>query len=260
MTKWDKWVIFDMDNTLINTEPLYMAAVDRFVAFMVRLGFDKTLVAKRQAEIDGELLTKMGYSTDRFAESFELTLREFESNRRTGDGDIPVSKAHSEQRVELVRDMAMEVFNQKSVEYDYAAAAVRDIVGQGYKVGVITAGERWVQMKRFDDLSMRNLFHDCWVVLNKDTQVFMDFSLKNSVDRARSWMIGDSIKSDILPAAEAGLNTIHLKTSNWQARDGDSKLPARRVVSIKDLSEAPNVIRAVTQYGWAYAPKESFQI
>ena len=238
------WVIFDMDNTLINTEPLYLDAIKDFLTLMVAWGFDRDEVAKRQAAIDAGLLTKMGYSTDRFAESFEQTLREFE-NKRITDGSAPWKVGVLDGRVAKVREIAMDVFNQKSPEYEYAMDAVREIVAAGFKIAVVTAGERWVQIKRFDDLTMRNLFHDCWVVLRKDKRVFQDFIAKHNVDISRSWMIGDSLKSDILPAIDAGLRAIHLRTSNWSARDGDSQLPIG-AVSVKDLSCAPSVILGVS--------------
>lgn len=247
-----KWVIFDMDNTLINTEPLYLNAIEEFLGLMTIWGFPKEQVAKRQAAIDAGLLSKMGYSTDRFAESFEQTFKEFKSNRHQYDDDELWKESRIAEMIGIVRSIAMDVFNKKSLEYEYAMTAVRDIVAQGYKVAVITAGERWVQLKRFDDLTMRNLFHDCWVVLHKDAQVFKDFCAKHKVDSAYSWMIGDSLKSDILPAVEAGLSAIHLQTSNWQARDGESKLP-NGAVSVKDLSYAPSIIQTITKYGWQYA-------
>jgi len=240
----NEWVIFDMDNTLINTEPLYLDAIEKFLTIMVKWGFPRDEVAKRQAAIDAGLLTKMGYSTDRFAESFELTYMEFQSQKVYGDGDVRPSATSMANHVELVRKIAMDVFNQKSPEYEYAMAAVRKIAAAGYKIAVITAGERWVQIKRFDDLTMRNLFHDCWVVLRKDKEVFQDFIVKHDVDVSRSWMIGDSMKSDILPAVEAGLRAIHLQTSNWSARDAGSQLPVG-AVSVKDLSFAPSFILGV---------------
>ncbi len=240
----NRWVIFDMDNTLINTEPLYLDAIEKFLALMAKWKFPREEVAKRQAAIDAGLLAKMGYSTDRFAESFELTYMEFQSQKVYGDGDTYPSAASMANNVELVRSIAMDVFNQKSHEYEYAMTAVRQVAAAGYKIAVITAGERWVQIKRFDDLTMRNLFHDCWVVLRKDAPVFRDFIVKHDVDISHSWMIGDSLKSDILPAIEAGLRAIHLQTSNWSARDGSSQLP-NGAVSVKDLSYTPSVILGV---------------
>ena len=103
-----KWVIFDMDNTLINTEPLYLDAIEKFLTIMVGWGFSRDKVAKRQAAIDAGLLAKMGYSTDRFAESFELTYMEFQSQRVYGDGDVIPSAASMANNVELVRSIRSE--------------------------------------------------------------------------------------------------------------------------------------------------------
>ena len=241
MTK-SLWVIFDMDNTLINTEPLYRNASNRFADLMSSYGLDRKEVKKKQNEIDAELFKEFGYSTDRFAESFERTTLYYKTqiaNAIKNDSSAAIANI-----ITQARGFAMAVFDQKSIEYEYAADAVRTLAEAGYKVAVITAGERWVQIKRFDDLSMRNLFHDCWVVLRKDERVFSDFCTKHNVDILNSWMIGDSLKSDIIPASNNGLRAIHLQTSNWESRDGNLKLPDG-VISVKDLSEAPSVILGV---------------
>lgn len=239
-----RWVIFDMDNTLIDTEPLYVNASNRFAKLMQEYGrCDLDEVKRIQNKIDAELFTQFGYSTDRFAESFERTVREmlsiglYRSNNN-------FRELHREELIKLARKIAMSVFDQKSIEYPYSADVVRKVAEAGYKVAVITAGERWVQIKRFDDLSMRNLFHDCWVVLKKDERVFSDFCTKHDVDILNSWMIGDSLRSDIIPASNVGLRAIHLQTSNWESRDGKLKVP-EGVLSVKDLSEAPSVILGV---------------
>jgi len=243
MTK-TQWVIFDMDNTLINTEPLYVNASNQFAKLMEEYGrCDREEVKRVQNKIDAELFTQFGYSTDRFAESFERTVREMLSIGIYRSNDN-FRELHREELIKLARKIAMSVFDQKSIEYSYSADVVRKIAEAGYKVAVITAGERWVQIKRFDDLTIRNLFHDCWVVLRKDERVFSDFCIKHDVDILNSWMIGDSLKSDIIPASNIGLNAIHLQTSNWESRDGKLKVPPG-VPSVQDLSKVPSLILGI---------------
>jgi putative hydrolase of the HAD superfamily len=238
----NKWIIFDMDNTLIDTGPLYINASARLGDLMMERGFDRDEVIKKQDEIDVKLFEEHGYSTDRFAESFELTVKHF----LEGGGFWP---RDGDNIVKQARRMAMSVFDQTSIEYDYAASVVRQMANAGYKVGVITAGERWVQIKRFDDLTMRNLFHDCWVVLKKTSEVFDDFCIKHNVDKKNSWMIGDSIRSDILPSTTCGLNAIHLDTSSWTSIEVDKDQVSSNVITVPDLSHAPDIILGVKTNG-----------
>jgi len=236
----DKWIIFDMDNTLIDTEPLYNQAAKRFGLLMHSLGFDSEEVLSRQDAIDAGLFEEYGYSTDRYAESFERTAREFMVDKPPHVVDTVVSDA---------RSFAMDIFDQKAKEYDYAQRIVRTFLHAGYKIAVITAGERWVQVKRFDDLTMRNLFHDCWVVLKKTADVFEDFCVKHDVDRANSWMIGDSIRSDILSSTAAGLNAVHLNTSHWGTTEVGREQMPDHIQSVPDLSYAPDIILGVKVNG-----------
>tara|TARA_R110002126_G_C10490983_1_gene504854 strand:- start:85500 stop:86225 length:726 start_codon:yes stop_codon:yes gene_type:complete len=237
-----KWVIFDMDNTLIDTEPLYTSASKNFGDYMSSYGYNKEEVMKKQDEIDAGLFEEFGYSTDRFAESFERTAKHF---FQFGFMD----EERSKEVVAQVRQFAMDVFEQTSIEYEYAADVVRQIASAGFNVAVVTAGERWVQIKRFDDLTMRNLFHDCWVVLKKTSDVFEDFCIKHNVDKENSWMIGDSIRSDILSSHAAGLNAIHLDTSNWGSVEVSKDQMPDGVITVPNLSYTPDIILGVKSNG-----------
>jgi putative hydrolase of the HAD superfamily len=236
-----KWIIFDMDNTLIDTEPLYLNASKRFGVYMSGLGIDCGEAIKKQDEIDAVLFEEFGYSTDRFAESFERTAEYFLS-----DKDIWSARGEI---IRQVREIAMDIFDQTSIEYEYAAGVVRGFTNAGYKVAVVTAGERWVQIKRFDDLTVRNLFHDCWVVLRKTKEVFDDFCVKHNVDKDNSWMIGDSVRSDIMPSTAAGLNAIHLDTSNWNSVEVSKDQMPKSVLTVPDLSHVSDIILGVKTNG-----------
>ena len=229
----DKWVIFDMDNTLIETDVLYKNASDEFAQMMGRIGFNPSEVSQVQDSIDIALFDKYGYSTERFAQSFEDTVNHFMTGYTIDEIKNVVKDA---------RAIAKNVFEKTSIEYSYAQDVVRQFANAGYKVGVITAGERWVQIKRFDNLSMRNLFHDCWVVLRKTSEVFEDFCIKHNVDKENSWMIGDNIKSDIISSTDAGLNAVHLATCNWS--NSNLSVPDG-VATVENLSLTPDIILGV---------------
>ena len=233
------WIIFDMDNTLIDTQPLYWRALDSFCDLMVNEGFDREEVRSRHQIINANLHDAMGYMAECFPRSLELVVEEF-----AGKTEHWIS-LRLERIMKAARSIGMDVHKQKSPEYQYSLDAVRKAMSLGYKTAVITAGERWVQERRFNELSMRDFFHDIWIVNKKEKQTFLDFCAKHDIPPDSSWMIGDSLKSDIIPATEAGLRTIHVQTSDWVARDSGLTLP-NSAVSVKDLTEALAIIQKAT--------------
>ena len=59
------------------------------------------------------------------------------------------------------------------------------------------------------------------------------------VELRDSWVIGDSIRSDILPARKAGLNAIYLRTPNWSVEH--EELPPG-VPTVARLSEVVSIL------------------
>jgi putative hydrolase of the HAD superfamily len=210
------WVIFDLDQTLIQTHDLYSKA-QQALAKMIHqekgVGIQEVLA--KQDEFD---VTKYGYQMERFVDSFILTARHFKSEK-------------------VDAGIALNVFDSKAQEFPNADYVVRTILSKGFNAAIITAGDKRVQRKRFDDLSFINLFHDLWIVDKKDVSVYIDFINKHHLDDpSRSWMIGDSIKSDMIPAYSAGLRTIHVNNPNWATMEaGQLPTGTHRVSKIEDI-------------------------
>ena len=53
------------------------------------------------------------------------------------------------------------------------------------------------------------------VVERKTADVFRDFCKKHNIAFGDCWVVGDSPRSDVIPAGEVGLNPIHVKAPNW---------------------------------------------
>jgi putative hydrolase of the HAD superfamily len=217
------WIIFDADNTLWEVESLYDAARRRLCEYVERCGHDAAQVQSFQQERDKELYRTYGYSACRFARSFEDTLLHY----------IPTA---SDPMVRDVRGLALAVFTQSAAIADAADILVESLVPR-YKLGIVTAGEKWVQERRIGEFPLRSRFTAIEVVESKDMAVFTGFCERNRVERASSWVIGDSLKSDIIPAVQAGLNAVLVNVKNWRmVEHGELEVPAG-VVTVKGLRD-----------------------
>jgi putative hydrolase of the HAD superfamily len=227
MNTGSAWVIFDADNTLWAIEHLYDAARERLVRFVSAEGTDGKQVESYQRSRDKELHETYGYSACRFARSFEDTLLRF------------VTCAPAE-KVRHVRRLALEVFEQP-VRLVEDLESILDHVASEYQLGIITAGERWVQERRLNDFYLRARFAAVDIVDAKSPETFLEFCRQRFVDPASSWVVGDSVRSDINPAKQAGLGAIHVDHGeNWDL-ERLQIAPWDRYRRIRHLSELPGV-------------------
>ncbi len=244
-----KWVIFDADNTLWDVEALYDSARHEFCFQVAKLS-DKDVeeIEAHQRETDRNLKKTYGYSASRFARSFEDTLHHFIPNPRN---DL----------IAKVRKIAERVFYEKAEVYPELEDVLRGLCAAGFKLGIVTAGEEWVQRWRLDDFHLRPLFHALKIVDSKSKGALDEFCERNLVGKEESFFIGDSVDSDIIPAHEAGLTPVLLRGHHhWQ--EGETKEVPNSVDCVElnyvtdlqdyldlDPIEYPHVPRKVPAFG-----------
>lgn len=196
------WIVFDGDNTLWETERLYddaRHALCKLIASQAPTVREQD-VAAFQRRRDHELHAEMGYSPSRYPRSFAETADHF------------LGPAHP--RTEEARGLAERVF-------DMNARAAQDVdsvlerLARSFSISLLTAGERSVQERRIASFGRSRFFSKIRIVPSKSAAVLREFLLYCGADAHLSWMVGDSLKSDIVPASEIGMNSVWLKVANW---------------------------------------------
>ena len=225
-----RWVVFDADNTLWNVEILYNRARAEMAEYVAQLcGMQSAEIERYQQERDRQLREVYGYSAARFARSFEDTAYNF------------VPAATSEQ-VRHLRAVAESVFAQKAELTPDVELVLRSLYSRGWYLGLLTAGEAWVQQKRISEFHLQGIFHAIEVVEQKTAQEFKNFCEKNKVDPDRCWVIGDSKRSDIDPAIRAGLNSILVPHENWAIVEDAWEVDDSKYTKVQRLREVLDVI------------------
>jgi predicted acylesterase/phospholipase RssA/FMN phosphatase YigB (HAD superfamily) len=226
------WVIFDADNTLWSLEPLYnsaRASMAEYVSFIG--GIDVREVEDHQQERDRQLQEIYGYSAARFARSFEDTLYHF----------VPAALP---EQVRHVRALAEAVFAEKPGMIPDVELVLRSLYSRGWQLGLLTAGESWVQQKRISEFHLQGIFHAIEVVERKTPQEFERFCKKHNVDSEKCWVVGDSLRSDIIPARRAKLQAILVPHENWAVVEGVGEIEEgeyTRVGSLRDILDVLHV-------------------
>ena len=225
----NSWIIFDADNTLWAIEHFYNESRDRMCDYLSSMGLDPSIAKEFQLTRDAELHATYGYSACRFARSFEDTLLHF----------IPGADAAS---IRHVRGIALEVFERTAVPVDGLEALLDRLSAAQYTLGVITAGERWVQERRLSDFHLRHRFAVIEIVESKNESVFRGFVQRNHVDASTSWVVGDSLASDVIPARKAGMCAVLVDSTNWAHIEGHSDQVPDDVPVIESLTDLLSVV------------------
>jgi putative hydrolase of the HAD superfamily len=224
----DPWVVFDADNTLWEVESLYDDARRSLIEILAARGIDRSLSGEIQQTIDQNLHRSLGYSAERFPTSFDRTLTYF----------FPDA---SNQEREQIKAVAERVFLQPAVVHEALEQVITTLCGR-YRLGILTAGERWVQESRLRQFIYHHHFSAIEIVPHKDAASFVAFAQKNAVDTSHSWLVGDSIRSDIIPGHAAGFNCILLRAHNWRRVEIESMTLPPDVFQVTELSEILSII------------------
>ncbi len=96
---------------------------------------------------------------------------------------------------------------------------------------LVTKGDRPTQLEKVARSGLGPLFDAKHVVPEKDADVYRGIARELGLDPRCTWMVGNSVKSDINPAVEAGLGAILVPHDHtWTAEHAELEHPERVTV------------------------------
>jgi putative hydrolase of the HAD superfamily len=222
----------DADDTLWHCEKYFQQATERFfeiVSPWLESGIDLGQVL-HENEV-GRLAT-MGFG----AKSFAISM--IDTAITSTDGRIPSTEVH--RIVTLAYDMLeapVELF-----------PGVLDAVGQmaeQHTLVLVTKGDLLHQQRKLESSGLTAYFDHVEIVSDKTSSTYRSFLHRQKVEPARFVMVGDSVKSDVLPVLAIGGRAVHVPSQHqWShehaEHDGD-------VPTLAGLSELPTWL--ATTYG-----------
>ncbi len=94
-------------------------------------------------------------------------------------------------------------------------------LGSRHSLLLLTKGDRDEQQRKIDAAEVSHHFTAIEIVAEKNVDTYESVTSRHDLDPARTWMIGNSPKSDILPARRAGLNAVFIPNENTWVLEHD---------------------------------------
>lgn len=231
-------IFIDGDDTLWATQELY----DRAIADarkQVRLnGLDVTRWGEAVHEAEMGLMSAYGFAKERFAKALARAYGELCGRQ---------GKKLSVEVIDAMQSLGMRVFEEMAPLFPGVLETVEALSAR-LPIYLVSAGPEDVQKKRLFESGLGRLFAGFYFPPRKTGEVFAQLIKELKVEPSSSWHIGNSIKSDINPARESGLNAILVGERGW-AYDKDELREAK--TKFERASQLDDVIPILRRYyGW----------
>lgn len=194
--RWN--LLIDADDTLWENFAYFEAARERFLVHAVDRGLDRDQAGELLTVIDRERVHEFGFGAAGFREAMRRTLDQmFREN-----GITFLEEDH--QVLDEIRD---EIRHHPILPYPQVVETLQYLSGR-HTLFLVTKGWAEEQQAKLDRSKLLPHFVDSFVVPDKTEDTYRRLLGRLAIDARDSWMIGNSPRSDINPAAAAGLGTV----------------------------------------------------
>jgi putative hydrolase of the HAD superfamily len=188
-------LIVDADDTLWENNIYFERAFEEFTDFLAHSSMQPQEIRAALDEIELANSRIHGYGSKNFGRNLRECYQRL-CQREVRDGDLATVMSFAERILEC----PMEVIGGVGETLEYLSSR--------HELTLFTKGHPDEQKLKLDRSGLGAYFDHTAIVKEKDRAAYARLVAERSLDPQRSWMIGNSPKSDINPALECGLNAV----------------------------------------------------
>ena len=224
-----KIIGFDADDTLWVNEPLYRETEKEFCAILVPYSPENESI---QELFKTEMLNLEIYGYG--AKGFMLSM--IETALKISVNKITPFEVH-----QIIR-LGKELLNQPIVLLDSVELVLQELQ-PNYKLILATKGDLLDQERKLKKSGLIKYFHHIEIMSDKNENNYRKLIHRLDIDPADFVMIGNSIKSDILPVINIGSMAIHVPYhTTWQHENDHDDTDTSKYVTVDKLAEILNIL------------------
>lgn len=225
---------FDADDTLWQNEQFFRLTEDRFVALLGSHG--------EAAEISGKLLEAERRNLAFYGFGIKgFTLSMIETAIEVTKGDVPAAV------IAEILAAGREMLAHPVETLPHVTETLEALAGD-YRLVLITKGDLFDQERKLAQSGLGDFFDAVEIVSDKSAATYQRIFARHGDGPARAMMVGNSLKSDILPALATGAWAVHIPHElTWVLEHADEPEGEERYRKLPDLSGLRPFIRKIGQ-------------
>ncbi len=188
-------LLIDADDTLWENNIYFEQAFDEFVSFLDHSSLNPAEIRAVLDEIETRNAKIHGYGARNFGRNLRQCYEKL-CERSLSDADLDTVVAFAER----IFDCPMELIEGVPETLEY--------LSMRHDLTLFTKGHPEEQKLKIDRSGLGIYFGHTAIVKEKDAAAYGQLVRERHLDPARTWMIGNSPKSDINPALGIGINAV----------------------------------------------------
>jgi putative hydrolase of the HAD superfamily len=218
-------LIFDADDTLWENNVLFERVIEDFLDWLTHPTLDRLQLRAVLDDIERANTVTHGYGTQSLLRSLADCVEQLRSRPATApehDEIKALAAALIDHQVELIPDVAETL----------------TALGERHDLLLLTKGDPYEQQRKIDMSQLAHHFREIGIVPEKNHATYRHFIETHGLTPATTWMIGNSPKSDILPARQAGMNAVFIPNPHtWALEHGELDPADAQVLHLKSFRE-----------------------
>jgi putative hydrolase of the HAD superfamily len=219
----------DADDTLWHNETIFRLTHDRFVELLAEHG-DRDSIEARLAATEQRNLRLYGYGVKGF------TLSMLETAMELTDGQAPAG---------VVREIlaaGREMLSHPVEPLPGVEEALEEL-SRSHRLVLVTKGDLMDQERKLAASGLGELFAAVEIVSEKHAHTYDRVFQRHGTGPAEALMVGNSMKSDVLPALEAGAWAVHIPYAiTWAHELADAPDGHPRFAALETIGALPRWI------------------
>lgn len=190
-------LLFDADDTLWENNIYFERAISAFISFLDHRVHTPEEVRERLNLIERATIRQHGYGLQSFRRSLIACFEQLTTGPVTPDKHeriVSFVDSIGSQEIELLPDVA-ETLPQ---------------LAERHRLLLVTKGDTAEQRDKLERSGLMPFFAGVEVLPEKTEAAYRELVEQHACEPERSWMIGNSPKSDINPSLSAGLNAVFI--------------------------------------------------
>jgi putative hydrolase of the HAD superfamily len=190
-------LLIDADDTLWENNIYFERAIAAFIGYLNHQEYSPAEVRQALNAQERATILAHGYGLTSFTRSLVAVYQRLSS--------APVA----EHNVKRVRSFANSIAEQEIELLPGVAETLADLAAR-HRLILMTKGDKAEQADKLARSGLAQHFSAVEIVAEKDPPTYREIIHRHELTPHSSWMIGNSIKSDINPALAAGLHAVFL--------------------------------------------------